>query len=359
MAEKPTARFLFMLPVKMTSALIGKRILIIGGTGSLGKALVNRFLAGTDHEIFLYSRDECKHWDLSLEYATENVRFVLGDVSDAAQLGKTLVAHNFHIIILAAAMKHIEKCELDIHSCLKTNLLGTKTLLDEVERSIDRLASLETVCFISSDKACSPVNVYGMCKAMSEAMMAERAVWMRTRSSVRFVTVRYGNVLNSRGSIIPTLHKVGASRHDNDRNFMLTDPHMTRYIMTLDQCVDLILYALRSAESGDIVVPELVACNIADLLSIFGELYEKDIVVGKVRPGEKRCEEMINSSQAARVTKGVGTEYRHIKSFSWTGIPESEECERTSDNAKRLTREELRRYLADLGYLERHHAPGP
>jgi UDP-N-acetylglucosamine 4,6-dehydratase len=338
----------------MDFQLAAKRILIIGGTGSLGKALVKRLLAdGNDTEIFLYSRDECKHWDLALEYsaARERVRFVLGDVSDAAQVGRTLAAHDFHLVILAAAMKHIEKCELDAHSCIRTNLLGTKTVLDEIERNADRLASLEAVCFISTDKACSPVNVYGMCKAVSEALIVEKAVSMKNRSPVRFVAVRYGNVLNSRGSIIPTLHRIGASRQNGD--FVLTDPRMTRYIMTLDQSVDLVLYALRSAESGDVVVPELVACNIADLFSIFGELYEKGVVVGKVRPGEKMCEAMINASQATRMTKGVESKYRHIKPFCWEGIPDCEVGEYTSDNARRLTREELMRYLAELRLLER------
>ena len=271
------------------------KILIIGGTGSLGKQLTERYIA--NNQIYLYSRDECKHWNICIEYNNHpNLNFIIGNIADKEKIKQTIVRYNFDIIILAAALKHVDKCEYEINECLNTNLIGTKNVLDEIENNINSLSNLKTVCFISTDKACSPVNVYGMSKAMSECLMIEKSKYIK---NIKFVCVRYGNVINSNGSIIPLLHKIGGNKHIN--NYNITDPNMTRFIMTLNQSVDLINYAILYADSGDIVIPTLTSCKIIDIIEIFSEIYNKPIVNSELRYGEKIYETLINETQILRL----------------------------------------------------------
>ena len=274
--------------------MINKKILIIGGTGSLGIELTNRLL--NNNNIYLLSRDESKHWNLSIEYQNNpTLNFIIGDIANKEKIQETLVRYNFEIIILAAAMKHVDRCEYSISDCMNTNLLGTKNVLDCIEINKNQLTNLETVCFISTDKACSPINVYGMTKALSESMMIEKSKFIH---DIKFITVRYGNVLNSRGSIIPTLHKIGKDKSIS--NYTLTHSDMTRFIMTLKESVDLILYAINNGDSGDIVVPKLKSCNIKDLIQIFSKHYSKPVFLGKLRHGEKIKEFLINNNQLLR-----------------------------------------------------------
>ena len=286
--------------------LFGQKILIIGGTGSLGTKLTERYL--NDNTIYLYSRDECKHWSMQLDFNHhKNLNFIIGNISDKEKIKQTIVRHNFDIIIMAAALKHIDKCEYETNECLNTNLFGTKNVLDEIENNLKLLTNLKSVCFISTDKACSPVNIYGMTKAGSECLMIEKAKYI---PSIKFVCVRYGNVLNSRGSIIPMLHKLGEDK--NVPTFKITDRRMTRFVMTLDQSVDLVEHALIYGESGDVVIPKLISCNVIDLIEIFSELYDKPIVDDKLRPGEKMLESLINETQSMRLQFGPDG-YMYIK----------------------------------------------
>ncbi len=320
-----------------------KKILIVGGTGSLGNQLTKRYLE--NNTLFLYSRDESKHWKMSIEYNYhKNLNFIIGDIRDREKIKQTLIRHNFNIIILAAAMKHIDRCEYETNECMGTNLLGTKNVLDEIEDNLKLLDNLETVCFISTDKACSPVNVYGMCKAISECLMIEKAKYIE---SVKFVCVRYGNVLNSRGSIIPTLHKLG--KDNNIKHFKLTDERMTRFVMTLDQSVDLIEHAILKAESGDIVIPKLISCNIKDMLEIFSELYDKPIVLDKLRPGEKMLESLINETQSMRLELGEDG-YMYIKPC-YKNIMTNNKIKDYNSKINPLTKEELKKYLENLDLL--------
>lgn len=274
------------------------KVLIIGGTGSLGTELTSRYLKKDNlSQIYLFSRDEAKHWSLNIEYNyNPRINFIIGNIADQDKIKQTLIRHNFKTIILAAAMKHVDKCEYETNECLNTNLLGTKYVLDQVEFNLPLLTNLKEVCFISTDKACSPVNIYGMTKAISESLMIEKSKYI---PQIKFVTVRYGNVLNSRGSIIPTLHKLGSDPKID--SLKLTDPRMTRFVMTLSQSIDLIFYALEQGESGDIVIPQLISCKIKDLLDIFSQIYQKPVVLDKLRPGEKMLESLINETQSMRI----------------------------------------------------------
>lgn len=320
--------------------LVGQKILIIGGTGSLGTKLTDRYI--NDNEIYLYSRDECKHWSMGIDFKHHtNLHFIIGNIADKEKIKQTLVRHNFDIIIMAAALKHIDKCEYETNECLNTNLLGTKNVLDEIENNLKLLTNLKSVCFISTDKACSPVNIYGMTKASSECLMIEKAKYI---PSIKFVCVRYGNVLNSRGSIIPMLHRIGNSQ--DITNFKITDRRMTRFVMTLDQSVDLVEHAIIHGESGDVVIPKLISCNVIDLIEIFSELYNKPLVDDKLRPGEKMLESLINETQSMRLQFGSDG-YMFIKP-PFKNFVSNNEIRDYNSTINPLNKEDLKQYLRQL-----------
>jgi UDP-N-acetylglucosamine 4,6-dehydratase/5-epimerase len=323
--------------------ITNNKILIIGGTGSLGTELTKKYI--NNNKIYLYSRDECKHWSMEIDFNHhKNLQFIIGNISDKEKIKQTLLRYNFDIIIMAAALKHIDKCEYETNECLNTNLLGTKNVLDEIENNINILTNLKSVCFVSTDKACSPINIYGMTKASSECLMIEKAKHIK---KIKFVVVRYGNVLNSRGSIIPMLHKLG--KNPDILNFKLTDKRMTRFVMTLEQSVNLIEHALIFAESGDIVIPELISCKIPDLLEIFSEIYNKPIINDKLRPGEKMLESLINETQSMRVENGPDG-YKYIKPC-YKNIVNYEDIRDYNSTINPLSREELKEYLQKLNLL--------
>jgi len=320
------------------------KILIIGGTGSLGNALTKKYL--TNNTLYLYSRDESKHWSMSIDYNNHpNINFIIGNISDKEKIKQTLLRHNFDIIILAAALKHIDKCEYETNECLNTNLVGTKNVLDEIENNIQLLTNLKTVCFVSTDKACSPVNIYGMTKAASECLMIEKAKYI---PSIKFVCVRYGNVLNSRGSIIPMLHKMG--QNEDIKCYKLTDERMTRFVMTLEQSVNLIEHAILHAESGDVVIPQLISCVVKDLIEIFSEKYNKSIVKDKLRPGEKMLESLINETQSMRLIFGPDG-YMYIKPPFKNLMTNNTEIKDYNSTINPLTKLELKEYLHGLNLL--------
>ena len=317
--------------------LESKKILIIGGTGSLGKELVKRY--SDTNELYLYSRDESKHWAMEIE--NPKLNFIIGDIADEKKIQQTIVRHNFNIIIMAAALKHIDRCEYETNECLKTNLLGTKNVLDSIEISLKLLSNLESVCFISTDKACSPVNFYGMMKAASECLMIEKAKFI---PSIKFVCVRYGNVLNSRGSIIPLLHNIG--KNPDIQTFKLTHQDMTRFVMTLSQSVDLIEHAIMHGDSGDVVIPKLVSCKVKDLIEIFSEKYNKPIVLDKLRPGEKMLESLVNETQSARLIIGSDG-YSYIKP-PYKNFVSDHEVKDYNSKLNPLDKNELKKYLDNL-----------
>jgi len=322
-----------------------RNILILGGTGSLGNALVKRYLEETDYTIYLLSRDESKHWSLSIEYNNNSrIKFIIGNIADKNKMEQVLIRNNFDIVILAAAMKHIDRCEYETNECINTNLIGTQNVLDSIEKNHKLLTHLKKVCFISTDKACSPINVYGMCKAISESLMVEKAKYI---PDIKFVCVRYGNVLNSRGSIIPTLHKMGANQ--SIKHFTLTDERMTRFVMTLEQSVDLVFHALNHAESGDIVIPKLISCKIKDMLELFSEKYHKPIINGCLRSGEKMLESLINETQSMRLITGEN-EYMYIKP-PYADIMTSNEIKDYNSKINPLTKQELHKYLKKLDLI--------
>ncbi len=324
--------------------ITNKKILIIGGTGFLGYKLTEKYKE--HNELYLYSRDESKHWKMSIDFNNHlNINFIIGDIRDRNKIKQTLLRINANIIILAAAMKHIDKCEYETNECIQTNIIGTQNILDEIESNKNLLNKLESVCFVSTDKACSPVNIYGMSKAISECLIVEKSKYI---SDIKFVCVRYGNVLNSTGSIIPILHKLG--QNSDIKEYIITDKRMTRFVMTYEQSLDLIENAILNADSGDIVIPKLISCNIIDMFEIFSELYKKPINYGKLRPGEKILESLINETQSLRLIiddKG----YMYIKPCYKNYLTDNNFVKDYNSTINPLNKEQLKNYLVNLDLI--------
>jgi len=321
-----------------------KTILIFGGTGSLGNKLNERYL--DNNTIYNFSRDEHKHWKMRLKFKNHNnLNFIIGNVADRIRVKESIKRVNPDIIIIACAMKHIEQCEVNTNESLNTNMLGTKYILDSIEDNLNTLKNLNTVLFVSSDKACSPINNYGMAKALSETFLVEKANFVK---NIKFVNVRYGNVLNSNGSIIPRLHAMG--NDDKYKEFYLTHENMTRFVMTLEQSVDLIEYAILNGESGDTVISELVSLKVQDLIELFSEKYNKPIKITGLRPGEKLLESLINESQSGRIEKHG--KYTHIRSvFDYKETIDVTSLRDYNSTINPLTKQELKDYLIKLQLL--------
>jgi len=316
-----------------------KTILLFGGSGSLGNKFIETYLGS--NRIINYSRDECKHWHMSLKYKSDKLSFIIGDIRDKNRVEMAIMREQPHIIVIMAALKHIDRCEYAIEECVKTNFNGTSNVLNVIECNIDRIPSLEAVVFVSTDKACEPTNVYGMAKALSESAMIEKSLYLK---NCKFVTIRYGNVLNSRGSIIPILHEKG---QDPDvHSFTLTHSDMTRFVMTLEQSIALIEHAIVYAESGDIVIPELISMKLIDLMEIFSDKYGKPVVITGLRPGEKMLESLISETQAMRLLHGPDG-YKYIKP-SYKNILITDDIKNYNSKLNPLSKEELYAYLFNL-----------
>jgi UDP-N-acetylglucosamine 4,6-dehydratase/5-epimerase len=318
--------------------------LIFGGTGSLGKKLIERLLP--TNKVAVYSRDEAKHWTIRNELATheniQNLHFCVGDIRDKERIKDILRQVKPKNIIIAAALKQVDTCELSPSESVQTNINGTQNVIDAVNSLAQN--QLETVCFVSTDKACSPVNTYGMCKAVSERIVTSQA--STGLSHVNYVAVRYGNVLESRGSIIP-LFKYQA---ENSSHLTVTDPTMTRFVMTLNDSVNLILKAVTYGDNGTTWIPLLPSMLVGDIAKIFAENANKPIKVIGLRPGEKMHEDLINESESSRTIYSkehncyvINPAYNpgNNKTFTYT----------SNDNV--LTFDELKQLLKKLGIIDK------
>jgi FlaA1/EpsC-like NDP-sugar epimerase len=283
--------------------LDGKRVLVTGGTGSMGKTLVHRLLAGemgVPQKIIVLSRDEAKQHAMRMAYLHQHIttdevifrnfmnvlEFRIGDVRDPASVASAL--RQADVVINAAALKQVPTCEYFPEQAVLTNCVGARNIVQAIEQNG---YPVETVVGISTDKACKPVNVMGMTKAIQERIfIAANVLNPRTR----FICVRYGNVLASRGSVIPLFH-------DQIRNggpVTLTDPAMTRFLLSLNDAVDTVFEALRSARPGETYVPRAPAATVANLAAaLIGERRIETRVTG-IRPGEKMHEIMVSEEEA-------------------------------------------------------------
>jgi len=275
----------------MKKLLKGKTILITGGTGFLGITLTREILKQNPQSIRLFSRDEVKHHRIQELFSHHpKIRNFIGDVRDYPRLLKA--TRNVDIVIHAAALKRIDLLEYNVEEAIKTNIIGTQNVVN-----VCLTNGVEKAIFISTDKACSPVNTYGACKFVGERIFSESNF---SKGDIRtiFTTVRYGNVLESTGSVIPFFN----SKIKNGNKIPLTDSRMTRFIISPEQAVDLIFSAIKYGEGGEIFVPKLSSFKIVDLIDILKEKHKaknKIKIIG-IRPGEKIHELLINKTEIPR-----------------------------------------------------------
>lgn len=272
-----------------------KTLLITGGTGSFGNVVLERFLNTEISEIRIFSRDEKKQDDMRRYYQNEKIKYYIGDVRDIESIRNAMYGVDY--IFHAAALKQVPSCEFFPIEAVKTNVLGTDNVLTA---AID--AGVKKVICLSTDKAAYPVNAMGISKALMEKTFIAKS---RTVSSDRTLIcgTRYGNVMASRGSVIPLF----IEQIKNGQPLTVTDPKMTRFIMSLDDAVELVLYAFSNAKSGDIMVQKSPSCYIGDLAQALKELFNvnNEVQVIGTRHGEKMYEVLLTKEEAAKaVDKG-------------------------------------------------------
>lgn len=272
-----------------------KRIMVIGGTGALGTALTNRWCDNND--VLVFSRNEHKQEDMKRQYP--NVLYRIGDVKDKGSILRTMYEFKPHIIVNTAAMKTVWVAQDNPYETILTNIVGHQYLIDCIRECQHQI---ETLMFISTDKACSPVNVYGMSKGIAEQMYVNFA---KEQTDIKVALCRYGNVLDSTGSLIPVFKDIVERGAES---LPITNFDMTRFLITLDEAIDLIEWSYESEKShGKIVVPKLQSMKIIDFAkAIATSLGKDDIKFHKIpiRNGEKLHEEMISSIEYQRVEDG-------------------------------------------------------
>ena len=291
--------------------LDGKRVLITGGTGSLGKVLLRRLLgggAGDPAKIIVLSRDEAKQHAIRVEYqrrssptdeviydnSSKKLEFRIGDVRDFHSVASAL--READVVFNAAALKQVPTCEYFPFEAVQTNVGGAENIVRAIR---DLRLDVETVVGISTDKAVAPINVMGMTKSLQERILARANL---DAPQTRFVLVRYGNVLASRGSVIPLFH-------DQIRNggpVTITDPRMTRFLLSLEEAVDIILVAMREARRGETYIPRAPSAKIVDVATALIENRPIETVISGVRPGEKLHELLISEEECHRAVRRNG-----------------------------------------------------
>ena len=339
------------------SLFTGKTLMITGGTGSFGNAVLNRFLATDIGEIRIFSRDEKKQDDMRHDFqarmpeVAEKIKFYIGDVRDIASVRNAM--HGVDYIFHAAALKQVPSCEFFPIEAVKTNVLGTENVLTAAIE-----AGVKNVVCLSTDKAAYPVNAMGTSKAMMEKVIVAKS---RTVSpdKTKICCTRYGNVMCSRGSVIPLwIDQIRAGKP-----ITVTDPRMTRFIMSLEEAVDLVLFAFEHGESGDILVQKAPACTIETQAKAVCELFGGDpdaIKVIGIRHGEKMYETLLTNEECANAID-MGNFYRvpcdkrglnYDKYFKEGDAKRNTLTEFNSNNTQLLTVEETKAKIAALTYIK-------
>lgn len=328
--------------------------MITGGTGSFGNAVLNRFLKADIGEIRIFSRDEKKQDDMRHEYqaklpeVAEKIKFYIGDVRDIQSVKNAM--HGVDYIFHAAALKQVPSCEFFPIEAVKTNVLGTENVLTA---AIDE--GVKMVICLSTDKAAYPVNAMGTSKAMMEKVIVAKS---RTTQTTKICCTRYGNVMCSRGSVIP----LWIEQIKNKQPITLTEPSMTRFIMSLDEAVDLVLFAFEHGTSGDILVQKAPACTIQTQAEAVCELFggkKEDIKVIGIRHGEKMYETLLTNEECAHAIDmdkfyRVPSDKRGLnydKYFKQGDTDRNPLTEFNSNNTKLLNVEEVKKKLLTLKYI--------
>ena len=337
------------------SLFANKTLLITGGTGSFGNAVLNRFLHTDIREIRVFSRDEKKQDDMRHEFqakmpdVADKIKFYIGDVRDLASVKNAMYGVDY--IFHAAALKQVPSCEFFPIEAVKTNVIGTENVLIAAIE-----AGVENVVCLSTDKAAYPVNAMGTSKAMMEKVIVAKA---RTTSTTKICCTRYGNVMCSRGSVIP----LWIDQIRNGNPITVTEPSMTRFIMSLDEAVDLVLFAFEHGEPGDILVQKAPACTIQTQAEAVCEIFGGDknsIKIIGIRHGEKMYETLLTNEECANAID-MGDFYRvpcdkrglnYDKYFSQGDTERNPLTEFNSNNTRLLNVEEAKAKIADLTYIQ-------
>jgi len=327
-----------------------KILLITGGTGSFGNAVLKRFLDSDFKEIRIFSRDEKKQDDMRKKYNNDKIKFYIGDVRDINSIRDAVrgVDYIFH----AAALKQVPSCEFFPMEAVKTNVIGTDNLLTA---AID--AGVSNVVCLSTDKAAYPINAMGTSKAMMEKVIVAKARNIDP-SKTKISATRYGNVMASRGSVIPLF----VDQLKAEQPLTLTDGNMTRFMMSLDEAVDLVLFAFNNAEQGDIMVQKAPASTIKTLVGSISKIFNVQPEVKEIgiRHGEKMYESLLTAEEAVRAID-MGDFYRvpsdkrdlnYGKYFEEGQEPSGLIEEYNSDNTEQLSVDELAEKLLELEYIQ-------
>ena len=333
----------------------GKTLMITGGTGSFGNAVLNRFLQTDIGEIRIFSRDEKKQDDMRHEYqakmpeVAEKIQFYIGDVRDL-QSCKT-VMHGVDYIFHAAALKQVPSCEFFPMEAVKTNIIGTDNVLTAaIEEGV------EAVICLSTDKAAYPINSMGKSKSLEESVAIAKS---RYSGKTKICCTRYGNVMCSRGSVIPLwIDQIKAGN-----SITVTEPSMTRFIMSLEEAIDLVLFAFEYGNNGDLLIMKAPACTIQTQAEAVCELFggkKEDIKVIGIRHGEKMYETLLTNEECAKAVD-MGNFYRvpadnrglnYDKYFKEGDEERNALTEFNSNNTKRLNLEETKAKIASLSYIQ-------
>lgn len=327
-----------------------KVLMITGGTGSFGNTVLKRFLSTDVREIRIFSRDEKKQEDMRIAMNNPKLKFYIGDVRDYDSVYQAMrgVDYVFH----AAALKQVPSCEFYPMEAVRTNVIGTENVLNAATAN-----GVRRVVVLSTDKAVYPINAMGISKAMAEKLMVAKSRMQRETETV-FCATRYGNVMASRGSVIPLF----VSQLKEGKPLTVTDPNMTRFLMSLEDSVDLVLYAYEHGKQGDIFVQKAPASTVADLAQALKELFGKDNPVRIIgtRHGEKLYESLISREEMAKA-QDMGGYYRipadnrdlnYAQYFSEGEEKISELDDYTSHNTERLDVEGIKALLLKLDYIQ-------
>lgn len=327
-----------------------KVLMITGGTGSFGHTVLKRFLDTEVREIRIFSRDEKKQEDMRIALSNDKVKFYIGDVRDYDSISQAMVGVDY--IFHAAALKQVPSCEFYPMEAVRTNVLGTENVLNAaIAKGVKR------VVLLSTDKAVYPINAMGISKAMAEKLMVAKSRMIPEAGPIICAT-RYGNVMASRGSVIPLF----VSQIKNDEPLTVTDPNMTRFLMSLEDSVDLVLHAFEYAEQGDIFVQKAPASTVADLAQALKELFSRKnpVKVIGTRHGEKLYESLISREEMAKA-EDMGRYYRipadnrdlNYKKFFVEGEQHiSDLDDYTSHNTERLNISGIKDLLLKLDYIQ-------
>ncbi len=337
------------------SSFSKKTLLITGGTGSFGNAVLNRFLSTDIGEIRIFSRDEKKQDDMRHEFqkkmpdVADKISFYIGDVRNIESIKNAM--HGVDYVFHAAALKQVPSCEFFPIEAVKTNVIGTENVLTA---AID--AGVKSVICLSTDKAAYPVNAMGISKAMMEKVVVAKS---RTTKDTKICCTRYGNVMCSRGSVIP----LWIEQIRSGQPITITDPSMTRFIMSLDEAVDLVLFAFEHGTSGDILVQKAPACTIQTqaeaVCELFGGSKENIKIIG-IRHGEKMYETLLTNEECANAID-MGDFYRvpcdkrglnYDKYFNKGNVERNTLTEFNSNNTQLLSTEETKEKMSKLKFIQ-------